>query len=262
MIFIGQAKLRATLESYTINTLPQTLLFLGEDGCGKKSLIKELANRLGLSLIKLTEKIEPEVLVEYQQRPIKSLYLIDLGNFTEKEQNSLLKFIEEPSNTVYVALISESENGILPTILTRCMKLRFEPYTVEQLKQVKNFQDELIYKICKTPGQLINIDEKQLSDLYELCLSIVTKIKVAPYANMLSVAPRINYKESYNKFDFKAFFNMLEHVAFDSYYTTKDPVSFKIYLYCIIKRQNLINATLAKEAFMINFLDGLWKETR
>ena len=56
MIFIGQAKLRATLEAYTINTLPQTLLFLGEEGCGKKSLIKELANRLGLSLIKLTEK--------------------------------------------------------------------------------------------------------------------------------------------------------------------------------------------------------------
>ena len=66
----------------------------------------------------------------------QSIYLIDLNDFTEKQQNQFLKLIEEPSVNVYIALIAESEIGILDTILNRCIKYRLEPYTKAQLQEI------------------------------------------------------------------------------------------------------------------------------
>lgn len=262
MEFIGQERLLRQVNSYSISTLPHTLLLLGPEGCGKKTIAKYIANKLGLELVRIDETISNDKIIEFQQKPLKTLYLIDLSELTlEKEQNQFLKFIEEPSDTVYIILINSSEVGILPTVLNRCTKLRFDPYQINHLKQIKKLSNDLAYKVCTTPGQLANIDDKRLDELYKLCYTIVTKIKAAPYANMMSIAPRINYKEDYNKFDFTVFFGMLMQVALDEYVNNKNIDAMKIYIYLIKRQKDLVqNSNIAKEPFMISVLDGLWKE--
>ena len=264
MEFVGQKNLLKTLNGYTFQTLPHTILLLGEDGCGKKTIVKYISNKFGLELIEIDNKVLPENLIDYQHRVVKTLYLIDLSKFAlEKAQNQFLKFIEEPSDSVYVVLINTSEVGILPTILNRCQKLRFEPYNINELKQIKQFDNELIYKVCKTPGQLKNIDDKKINELYSLCSTMTHKIQAAPYANMISIAPRINYKEDYTKFDFETFLNMLEYVSITSFIQEQNNTAAKIYLYVSKRRQELLqNSRIQKEPFMINLLDELWKETR
>ena len=116
----------------------------GRRNAGKSSLINALAGQevsivsdiAGTTTDSISEKITQEKLVEYQQDINKKLYLIDLNDFTEKQQNYFLKLIEEPSLNVYIALIAESEIGILDTILNRCIKYRLEPYTKAQLQQM------------------------------------------------------------------------------------------------------------------------------
>lgn len=51
-------------------------------------------------------------------------------------QNALLKTLEEPSDHTLLILIADSTGGILPTVLSRCLRLRFAPLTVEQVAVV------------------------------------------------------------------------------------------------------------------------------
>ena len=259
---VGQEKLLESLNKYTAETLPKTIMFLGDLGCGKHLVSAALAERLGLELLVIDESIDHEQLVEYMFSPNPTLYVIDLVKFTEKQQNQFLKFIEEPAKTVYIALLANSEIGILPTILNRCIKFQFEPYTVEQLKQFSwqvSSDNELVYKLCKTPGQLIGLDGNILQSLYTLCDTITRKIDKTSWPNALKIATEINYKENYDKFDFNLFFNTLEYVSSEVYKKEATPLSLKVYNITNAAKKSMVNKTLAKEQFMVNFLLNLWK---
>lgn len=262
MEFVGQKKTFEILNRFTVQSLPHTLLFLGDDGCGKKTLARYLSNKLGFKLIEINSSTAPDELIDYRQTAVKTFYLIDLTKCVlEKEQNKFLKFIEEPTENTYIILIGNSDAGILPTILNRCTKLRFEPYTEEQLSQVKHFSNPIAYRLCTTPGQLNLLDDSKLSDLEALCTEIATKSHLASYPGIISVVPRINYKEEYTKFEFNTFFRMLELVARQAYIEANNQTALKVYLYTVQKRQLLTrNANIAKETFVTNFMDGLWRE--
>jgi DNA polymerase-3 subunit delta' len=52
------------------------------------------------------------------------IYILHLvENMSEKVMNALLKFLEEPGSKVYAFLTTNNENGVLPTIVSRCQKL-------------------------------------------------------------------------------------------------------------------------------------------
>ena len=81
---IGQEKLLSILDTYTLETLPKTLLFIGEEGSGRKTIITRLANRLCLPVVMVDDNIDFETILEYQRSVIKRMYCIDIDNFTEK----------------------------------------------------------------------------------------------------------------------------------------------------------------------------------
>ena len=261
---VGQEKLLEKLNRYTLTTLPKTLLFLGEYGCGKHSIVKYLTNKLNLDLVKLDTSITAEQLIDFSQRTVPTAYLIVLSDFSEKQQNQFLKFIEEPSESAFIMLIADSEIGILPTILNRCIKIYFEPYTIEQLKEVtknRTINNELIYEICKTPGQLLDADTSNFTALYSLCEKFVTRVSEAAYPNTISIVTKINCKENYDKFDFNTFFNVLEYISLKYFKETNNKNSFKIYTIINKFKQARINKPIIKENFLINFLTQVWKET-
>jgi len=265
MKFVGQEKLLAELDKYNIENLPKTMLFEGEQGCGKHTVIKMLAKRLNLDIVTISESVEQDQLVEYSQCPLKKIYIIELAKFTDKQQNQFLKFIEEPSKTVNVVLILDAGAFVLPTILNRCIRFKFEEYTIEQLKEFDwqisgNVDHELVYKICKTPGKLQNISATSVASLKELCTKIVTGFNKSRYPNAMSILTKVNYKENYDRYDFEMFFNMLEYVAFETYINSGSTLSFKVYLFTNTYKQNKLNKSVARENFMLNFLSNLWQE--
>jgi replication-associated recombination protein RarA len=259
MEFIGQDRILKLINSYSISTLPKSMLFIGESGCGKHTLANLISSNLGLNIVKIDSKITKDQLIDYYQSPIETLYLIDLANFTDKQQNQFLKFIEEPSDYAYIIIIAESEAGILPTVLNRCVKFEFEKYTKDQLSIFLETDNELVYKICNTPGQLKMADSESINNLFNLCSVVVKRLPAASYANTLTIASKINHKEEYNKFDQDMFLKMLSYVAFNEYINTNSTHALTIYQIVNNFKQAKLNKNIVKENYVLNLLTQLWE---
>ena len=259
---IGQEKLLNTISKYTLATMPKTLLFIGDSGCGKHTLAKIIADQLSVNLEEITTETTPSELINFQLRTIPYLYLINLTTITEKQQNQFLKFVEEPNSNVYIILIAENEFSILPTILSRCIKFKFEEYSAEQLKQL-NFDfgedTDLVFSICNTPGQLLNTDFTKIKAMQKLCNAIFENILKAPYPNIMSISTKFNYKEDYNKFEPILFIKLFTTMAYNKYIENPQD-SFYLdlgnYGANTIKDLTTISASF-NENIILEFLSGL-----
>lgn len=140
------------------NRLPQTLLFSGPDGVGKKLFAKALAAELlkgenspdlhllapegksGLYAIDtLREMIDKEHAAPFEA-PGKVFILEDVDRMQPASANALLKTLEEPTSDTTFILLTNNHQEILPTILSRCVVLAFQPLTegaIESLLRAK-----------------------------------------------------------------------------------------------------------------------------
>ena len=149
--------------------LPQTMLFEGPEGVGKKTLALTLAagancespaaadpcGRCG-SCVKATAGHHPDILLfrpeksliriermremnrEVQFRPFQGrirFFIIDQAEtMNESAANSILKTLEEPPGTVRIVLISAFPRRLLPTIRSRCQTFRFQPLRQDEIE--------------------------------------------------------------------------------------------------------------------------------
>ena len=258
MNIIGQTKLLSKINA--MEYLPKTLLFLGPVGCGKHTIAKYVAEEFKLDFVEIEESVSAQDLEDYTHKTIDTLYLINLNRFTEKQQNQFLKFIEEPSKSVYVVLIANSEAGILNTILNRSIKYHLEPYTKEQIEQITNTTvNDLAFKIFQTPGKLLNLTEQSFNDVMGLANTVVHSINRATYPNALVVSTKINYKDLYSKIDFDLFFDTVEYLALEDYINNKTEQSLTIFKTTNQFKQYATQQNLSKEILMINYLTTLWE---
>ena len=90
----------------------------------------------------------------------------DADKLNDSAANALLKTLEEPPDTTYIILVTSYPDGLLPTILSRCQRLRFTPVdrrTVERfLVEEKSYspQDASIAASLGAGGvgNVLNID--------------------------------------------------------------------------------------------------------
>lgn len=60
------------------------------------------------------------------------IYILDhYDQATPDASNSLLKFLEEPSDGIYGILIADEKSNVLPTIQSRCQSIHFRPESCE-----------------------------------------------------------------------------------------------------------------------------------
>ena len=174
MQVIGNQKTVKLLERIVASGhLANAYLFLGPVGVGKL----ELASSFAKKIVHNTESIDSNLIVVApeieekngvtKKRDIKIEAVRELqhqlsltstgGNYKaviidEAErmnvtaQNALLKTLEEPNARVVLILMAQNERKLLPTIISRCQKIRLGLVT-----------DDAIAKII--PGNIINKDE-------------------------------------------------------------------------------------------------------
>lgn len=257
---IGQSRLTSAINSYTKQSLPKTLMLVGPAGCGKHMVAKYIAEKFELDYFEIEENVSSTDLDDFLFSTIDTLYVINLNKFSEKQQNQFLKFMEEPSKSVYIVLVTNSEVNVLPTVLNRCVKHTFESYTIEQLEQITNTQiNELAFKIFKTPGKLLNLTDSSFNDLLTLGRKVIDKIACATYANTLTIAIKINYKDLYNKIDFNLFFDVIEYLALEDFKLNSSHQSLIIFKITNRFKQYTTQQNLLKEALMLNYLTTLWE---
>ena len=87
------------------------------------------------------------------EKPIsssKKVYIIDdADTMTEESQNCLLKTLEEPPEYAMIILIASNENRMLQTIKSRCVIIRFEDLTNEEISQILHTNDQDIVRLCE-----------------------------------------------------------------------------------------------------------------
>ena len=258
---VGQKKLLAHLAKYdSIQSLPKTLIFIGPEGCGKHTLTKYLAEKFNLNYKEINETVSNIELEDYLYSTLDTLYVINLSNFSEKQQNQFLKFIEEPSKSTYVVLIATSECGVLNTILNRCIKYTWEPYSKEEIEQITGTTvNELAFKIFKTPGKLLNLTNTSFQNIISLVDELLKNIDKSLYANSLVISTKLNYKDFYNKVDVSLFLDAVEYFAFENYKKMSTERDFKIFMITNQFKQYNTKANLLKEALILNYLTTLWE---
>lgn len=254
---LGQTKALNILNSFSLTNIPHSLLFIGEVGSGKHTLASSLSSRLGMDLIDMTEHIEDSYILDMYNSLIPSFYLIDLSQVSDKEQNKLLKLVEEPPLNCFLILIGESTSLVIPTILNRCFKIELEEYSRKDLKSFspKDWPEGML----KTPGQVINFNFNTLEATEKLVNIINCHMKGMVFPKALDIADKINYSDEYDKVDLNAFLNLLLEENKNKYLREKKPIHYKNYIITLGFKRDLVNKKLNLHTAVENLLTKLWR---
>ena len=206
---IGQKRLLKKINNFKLDNFPHAVLLLGNWGSGKHLMANYIATKFGLSLVDITQNISLEIINNMYLSIFPSLYIIDASLITEKEQNILLKVVEEPSEKIFLMVLGESKINLLDTLVNRCVCFNMDLYSEAELDPfIKNDNKDLMLKILDTPGQIIAFNNINLKGIYSLCEKIATKLGSASYTNTLTIVNKLNYKDEYDKYNVDLFLKL------------------------------------------------------
>lgn len=205
------------------NTLADVYLFIGCEGRGKSFVASRLAkailcksqtncnNCYSCDLFKNAN--HPDFIVckpkanfiqlEQIQQLQKKLYLAptiakckiifikEAEKMNQESANAFLKSLEEPPPNNYFILTTTNEKAILPTILSRCLKILFPAFTTEeikyQLREIFKIEDNWIIPFQKSSikknwfTQIEKINQLRI-EIWD-CLSSLSLLKIVQLAN-------------------------------------------------------------------------------
>jgi len=88
-----------------------------------------------LSVDDVREQIIERVKTKQYRCRYKIFIVDNAETMTQQAQNALLKTLEEPPEYVVIMLIAENMKSILPTVLSRCVELKFMPLKNDDVKE-------------------------------------------------------------------------------------------------------------------------------
>ena len=214
---VGQERLLKEINKLNLSTFPRTLMLTGAVGSGRHLLCKEIAKRLNLDLVDITNELTLDTITRIMETVEPHIYLIDLAETTIREQNIILKFIEEPLKNAYVIVIKTPELVVLSTTQNRCVEWSMDMYSMSDLRGFFTTDDKekeyMIWEIARTPGQVIKYQQEPIEEMFALAEKICDNIGRATLPNTLTLTDKIAFKNEKDKFDFDTFMMVLKVVA-------------------------------------------------
>ncbi len=204
-MIIGHKKqqefLRKMVESENI---PHALLFTGNEKLGKKKIAFKLISSIfkenifqhpDFNLVIPEEKqiqinqirdINWKLSLKPVKAPLLSVVIDQAHSMTRQAQNCFLKTLEEPKTRALLILITEYPNYLLPTIISRCQRVKFYPVEKKEINnylKTQNFKQEQIKEISHIclgrPGVMIDFSQnlKKLEERQEKVKELVKIVK-------------------------------------------------------------------------------------
>lgn len=209
---IGQRKLINLLNN--LNELPRFIILNGINGCGKKTLGKEISKKFKYELVFISNKIdEIREMIDFSNETQEHIiYYIDNGNqMSLNALNSLLKITEETPNNVHIILGVENKELLLPTLLSRAIVWNFEEYSYSDFKDYlqEDFDSKVDYKAIYPNLSYL---EKDVDGLLSFCIML---LKEYDSKNIDKYTSKIKINEFTNGYDLFQVIWLLTNLCFD-----------------------------------------------
>lgn len=255
-------------EINSLSSLPNSFCLVGSEGSGKHTLTRYINNKFfSVDYLEITDILNEETIDGIYRYPQKRLYIININEITEKEQNKLLKFLEEPFANIYICLLVNNELSLLSTIRNRVSIFKLDYYTFDELATItKNNSidiDVSYYGKCIfTPGDVLrvktnNIDLKAIDELTD---KIVDKLSIASFPNTLSIIDKLNFKDEYDKLDVDFVLSILYHKYTWKYINNYNEQTVKLATIVSKYKTHLItDPRLDKKKQITSMLIELWE---
>lgn len=211
MNILGQDKILRKIDRLNIDNFPRSLLLVGERGSGKHLITNYISSKLGLEIIDISNDISQEMIETIYVQVTPRIYLIDTSVISVKAENTILKFLEEPSKSAFIILLTTSKNLLLSTIVNRCQSWELEKYSEEVLSTfIENKENkEIILQVANTPGKIKDISSCGLNDIMSLCNKIIEVVSTNNISNTLTIVNKISFKDEKDKYDFDLFVDIM-----------------------------------------------------
>lgn len=141
----------------------------------------------------------------------------DFSNATIQAQNKLLKTLETPPDNVYIILEVSNINSVLPTIVSRCKRIKLANLKQEDLKTIVSRINRLsdantIVEMCGgSLTRAINfVENTNFNDCYNLAIFTLENLKSSQ--TMLSVSTKIMEKKDYLDNFFEILISLLRDI--------------------------------------------------
>ena len=190
------------------------------------------------------------------EKPIsssKKVYIIDdADTMTEESQNCLLKTLEEPPEYAMIILIASNENRMLQTIKSRCVIIRFEDLTNEEISQILHTNDQDIIRLCE--GSVAKADD--ISEKREMFAQL--KI-IADYLSKNSLIDVLNNSDLLysSKDDIMTLIDFLNIIFFEK---AKENIKYSKAISIIEKTKKKILANNNYDMCIDYMLMHIWEE--
>lgn len=178
---IGQVRVIEKLKK----TKAKSILLTGPPHWGKKTLLRELFSKEE-SVYEITGNASAfrESVDRIYQTVRPTTYLIpDVDKSNQTIQNLLLKVLEEPPMSARFFLTASG--SVLPTIVSRCVTYRMEPYKDTNAELGGLNAPACILGMFKSPGQLRLLNVDGIEDVVDLLIAIRTDFDNRTLANVL-----------------------------------------------------------------------------
>ena len=101
-MILGQEKICNQIDKLTLDSFPRSLMLVGPKGAGKHLIVDYVSKKFNLQVIDITTTLDQESIEDLYNRVEPYLYIIRANELTVKEENTILKFLEEPLKNSYI----------------------------------------------------------------------------------------------------------------------------------------------------------------
>lgn len=131
-------------------------------------------------------------------------------NPTVKQQNILLKLLEDTPVNVFIVIKCTIISLLLETITNRCFVWKFDNYTEQELQEFT--KDEKILSIAKTPGMVLRYDGFDFTPYESYSQQILDILARVSWGNLFKLIEKPEF-DSKEKIDL--FIPIFENILYD-----------------------------------------------
>lgn len=259
---IGQTSNKKIIDYWASrNNFPRFLVITGKEGSGKSTLVKYITDKMKHYIVYSDTSVENvrEVIKNCYSVTSPTVYIfLNADKMSAQAKNALLKVTEEPPYSAYFILTANNMSQLLPTIKSRCVEMKIEPYSHSELLQ---YCQEDFIKYAQCPGDIDNLKQVNVQELETFCNSLL-QYSMNDVVQAVLLCNNIKFKPEDSGFDVKLVLSVMYYILCDNYVCTCNSNYNSMLQYLAESRYKMDNYNITKHnefiGLMIRF-NSLWE---